>query len=350
MKLAPARVEAFLREPGECRVVLLYGEDAGMIRDRAAALVRTVAGALDDPFRVVELARDEIVRLPDEAASLPLTGGRRVVRVREATDAAATQIRTILKSNAPGLVVLEAPGLAARSRLRTDLEAVPDGVAIGCYPEEGHALEATIRDTLKQSGVTIEPDALSWLSGQLGADRAATRAELEKLALYAGAGYAGAGCAGAGGRVDLDAAMACIGDLSGLSLDDALFAATIGDVTTADRALELAIAEGAAPVQVLRAGIMHLQRVQRARLAMDESGLSAAEATKAQRPPLFYRRVAAFNRALGLWSGAAIAAAINGLVEAERGCKRTGWPDQTLCRSAILVVARRAAVTRSPRS
>lgn len=339
MKLTPARVEAFLREPGPCRVVLLYGEDAGMIRDRAAALVRTVVGSLDDPFRVVELARDEIAQLHDEAASLPLTGGRRVVRVREATDAAAAQIRTILKSNAPGFVVLEAPGLAARSRLRTELEAAPDGVAIGCYPEEGHALEATIRDTLKQAGVTIEPDALSWLVGQLGADRAATRAELEKLALYAGAG----------GRVDLDAAMGCIGDLSGLSLDDALFAATIGDVATTDRALELAIAEGAAPVQVLRAGIMHLQRLQRARLAMDEAGLSASDATKAQRPPLFYRRVAAFNRALGLWSGGAITAAINGLVEAERGCKRTGWPDQTLCRNAILVVARRAAANRLAR-
>jgi DNA polymerase-3 subunit delta len=144
--------------------------------------------------------------------------------------------------------------------------------------------------------------------------------------------------------------MACIGDLSGLSLDDALFAATSGDVATADRALELAIGEGAAPVQVLRAGIMHLQRLQRARLAMDETGLSAADATRAQRPPLFYRRVAAFNRALGLWSGAAVAAAINGLVEAERSCKRTGWPDQTLCRNAILVVARRAAATRTARN
>jgi DNA polymerase-3 subunit delta len=340
MKLPPAGVEAFLRDPGPCRVVLLYGDDAGMIRDRAVALVRKVAGTLDDPFLVVELTRDEIARLPDEAASLPLTGGRRVVRVREATDAAAAQIRTVLKSNAPGFVVLEGPGLTTRSRLRADLEAAPDCVTIGCYPEEGRALEATIRDTLKQAGVAIEPDALSWLSGQLGADRAATRAELEKLALYAGPG----------GRLDLDAAMACTGDLSGLSLDDALFAATTGDVATTDRALELAIAEGAAPVQVLRAGIIHLQRLQRVRMAMDESGLSAAEASKTIRPPLFYRRVAAFNRALGLWSGAAVAAALNGLVEAERGCKRTGWPDQILCRNAILALARRAAATRMARN
>jgi len=338
VKLAPVQVAAFLRDPGASRVVLLYGDDAGMVRDRAEALVRAVAGSLDDPFLVVELTRDEIGRLPDEAASLPLTGGRRVIRVREATDAVVAQVRQVLKSNAPGFVVLEGAGLNTRSRLRTEVEGAPDGAAIACYPEEGRALETTIRDTLRQTGVAIDPDALSWLSGQLGADRGATRAELEKLALYAGTG----------GRVDLDAALACTGDLSGLSLDDALFAATIGDVATTDRALELAIAEGAAPVQVLRAGINHLQRLQRARMTMDESGLSAADATKTVRPPLFYRRVAAFNRALGLWPEAAISAAIQGLVEAERGCKRTGWPDQTLCRNALLVVARRAATRRGP--
>ncbi len=340
MKLAAAQVEAFLRDPGSCRVVLLYGDDAGMIRDRAVALVRAVAGSLDDPFLVVELARDELARLPDEAASLPMTMGRRVIRVRDVADSAAPHVKAVLKSSAPGFVVLEGASLATRSRLRTEVEAAPDGAAIGCYPEEGRALEMTIRETLKHAGAGVEPDALAWLSAHLGADRAATRAELEKLALYAGP------C----GRVTLDAAMECVGDLAGLSLDDAVFAATSGDVAMADRALELAIAEGAAPVQVLRAGINHLQRLQRARMAMDEAGLNATDASKTLRPPIFFRKVAPFTRALGLWSGAALAAALTGLGEAERGCKRTGWPDDVLCRNAILAIARRAAATRMTRN
>jgi len=62
----------------------------------------------------------------------------------------------------------------------------------------------------------VDSDALSWLGGQLGADQAVTRNEVEKLALYAGQG----------GQVDLTAARVCVGDLSGMSLDDALFAAT----------------------------------------------------------------------------------------------------------------------------
>ena len=149
----------------------------------------------------------------------------------------------------------------------------------------------TIRAVLTEAGVGIDADALAWVSDQLGADRVSTRGEAEKLALYVGPG----------GRVDLDAAMACVGDLAGLSLDDALFAATEGDVARADRALELALAEGATPVGVLRAGLMHLQRLHRVRLAVDE-GLSAADAVKGARPPVFFRRVGAFSRAFELWS------------------------------------------------
>ncbi len=137
--------------------------------------------------------------------------------------------------------------------------------------------------------------------------------------------------------------MTCVGDLAGLSLDDALFAATAGDVATADRALELAMAEGTAPVQVLRVALIHLQRLHRARLAMDEHGLTAADASRTLRPPVFYRMVAPFNRALGLWSVASLSVAIEAMTEAERGCKRTGWPDQTLCRGAVLTLARRSA-------
>ena len=212
-----------------CRVVLLYGDDAGMIRDRAETLVRAVAGSLDDPFLVAELPREEIGACPTRRRRLSLTGGRRVVRVRDVTDAAAEPVQAMLKSEAPALVVLEGPALPARSKLRTAAggggRMVRRSAAIR---RRGARWKRRSGRPCERIGVGIEPDALSWLSQQLGADRASTRAELEKLALYVGPGN----------RVDLDAAMTCVGDLAGLSLDDALFAATTGDVATADRALE----------------------------------------------------------------------------------------------------------------
>jgi DNA polymerase-3 subunit delta len=337
LRLDARRVEAFLRDPGACRVVLLFGEDAGLIRERAETLTKSVAGSLDDPFRVANLTREDIGRLVEEAAALSMTGGRRVVRLRDVTDAVATAaVQGVLSGNVPALVVIEGPGLATRSKLRGALDLAPDGVAIGCYPEEGRALEETIRATLAQSGVQVDREALAWLSAQLGVDRGSTRAELEKLALYVGDG----------GVADLEAVMTCVGDLAGLSLDDALFAATEGDVPNTDRALELAIAEGAAPVGVIRAALMHLQRLHRARLAVDE-GVSTVDATKAVRPPVFFRRLSVFSRAVGLWTSPMLDAALNGLAEAERACKRTGSPDLAICRNVVLALARRAAAARA---
>ncbi len=339
MKIETRRIGAFLKDSGNCRAVLLYGEDVGLIRERAESLVRFAAGSLDDPFRVTELSRDSIADLPGAAAAQALTGGRCAVRVRDVTDAATPYVKAMLEGRGDALVVLEGATLAARSKLRTLLEAAPDGAAIGCYPEEGRDLLATIRETLTSAGVSVEPEAAEWLADQLGADRASTRGELEKLAVYVGAG----------GRVDLDAAQACVGDLAGLSMDDALFAATAGDVATTDRALELAAAEGLSPVGAIRQAMGHMQRLHRARLAMEEQGLSAADAMRGARPPIFFRRTAGFTNALETWPPAAIAAALSGLNEAEKGCKRTGWPDDTLARAAILTIARRAAAQRQRR-
>ena len=328
MKVPPSRLGAFLANPGACRVVLLFGDDVGMIRERAETLVRGVAGSLDNPFLVTELAREAPDQLIAEANSLPLTGDRRIVRVREATDAVVGAVQILLKSDARALVVLEAPSIAARSKLRAVLEAAPDGVAIGCYPVEGRALEEIIRGALEDAGVTIHRDALNWLGSQLGADQVSTRVELERLALYAGPG----------GSVDLETAIACVGDLSGLSMDDSLSAVTEGDMTTADRALELAFAEGAAPVAVLRAGLMHVQRLYRARLQVD-LGVDFEDAIRTARPPVFFRRIPAFAKALTIWSTSALSAAMIGLSQAERTAKLTGAPDVTISRHSVLILA-----------
>jgi DNA polymerase-3 subunit delta len=290
-----------------------------------------IAGAADDPFRVTDLDREAVARMAVEVASPPLTGGRRVVRVRDVGDVAVSAVQATLAANGPGFLILESPGLASRSKLRTLFERAGDAVAIGCHPPDAAALAREIRAILAAHGVAAEADAVRWLESRLGADLAVTRSEIEKLALYAGAE----------GRVDMGMAQACVGDLAGLSLEDALFAATAGEMAAADRSLEIAIGEGAAPVAVLRMALGHLQRLHRARLTMAD-GLSPGEAAKSARPPVFFRRQPAFQKALGAWTEAALEAASMRLSDAERACKRTGAPAETICRSAVLGLAQRS--------
>ncbi|WP_323991439.1 DNA polymerase III subunit delta [Nguyenibacter sp. L1] len=335
MKIDARSVARILREPGALRAILLHGDDTGLIRERARQAATAIAPQLDDPFRVVILDRDAPERLEEEIFALSLTGGRRVIWIREGGDSLANPLKTSLSQSSDTLVVIEAPGLAARSRLRSLIEAHAQCAAIGCYPEEGRALEASVRQMLAEEDIRINPDALAWFASQLGPDRAATRGEVEKLVLYAGRG----------GQLSLDDVRACIGDAAGVSLEDAAFAATVGDRAGADLAIERALAEGTSPIAIARALLSHLHRLRRARIAMD-GGQSRADAMRALRPPVFFKRTEAFGQALSLWTTDRLMEAAMQTQALERDCKQTGAPDLTLCRRHI---ARLASTARLPR-
>src|SRR5258708_8919168 len=66
------------RPPAGLVAALVYGPDQGMVRERAAALARSVVPDLNDPFRVAELDEAGLAadpaRLWDEAAALYMIG------------------------------------------------------------------------------------------------------------------------------------------------------------------------------------------------------------------------------------------------------------------------------------
>ena len=332
MKIDARNLPRVLADPGAWRVILLHGEDTGLIQERARDAVRHVAGSVDDPFRVAVLDRETHARLEEEATALSLMGGRRAVRVRDASDALLRAVQAVLAEQTDTLVVLEAQGLPSRSKLRALLESRQDCASIGCYPEEGRTLEASMTSMLAARHVRVDVDALHWLAIRLGADRAAARSEMEKLALYAGDT----------GTLTLEDARACIGDAGSISLEEAAFAATEGKRAEADLALERALAEGTSPIAIIRAFLSHLHRLRRVRAAMAE-GAARADALKSLRPPVFFKRTASFGRALDAWSLPALTQETATWQALELACKQTGAPDALLCRRQVAVLAARAA-------
>jgi DNA polymerase III subunit delta len=337
MKIAPRRVAAFLARPDpEIRALLLYGSDAGLARERADGLARSVCPDLRDPFRIAELGGAALLgdpaRLADEAAQLSLVGGRRVVRVRDAGDAHARVFAGFLgKMPGDALIVVEAAELAGSSALRRAFDAAPHAAAIGCYPDAPRDRAQVIREMLLAHRVTASREAAQYLVDHLGEDRLATRSELEKLALYVGDG----------GRVELDDALAVVGDSAALELDDAVMAAADGVAARLDRALDRAFQQGESPVAVVRAVMRHLQRLHAMAARLGVSGL-VDEVMRSARPAIFFKHQDSVRHQLGIWSEPALRSALARLTEAEIGIKTTGMPAETLCRDALLAVVRAA--------
>jgi DNA polymerase-3 subunit delta len=335
MKLPAARVEAFLRRPDpEVRAVLLYGPDIGLVRERADALARTVCPDLRDAFLVAEIPAATLggdpARLADEAAQISLMGGRRVVRVRDAGDTVGAIFgRFLAEARGDALVVVEAGDLPGRSSLRRAFDDSPAAAAIGCYPDGPRELAGVIRDSLAAHQVQASRDAVAFLVEHLGGDRLLTRAELDKLALYAGEG----------GRIELDDARLSIGDSAAIELDDAVLAAADGDAAGLERALGRVFQEGESPVTVIRALLRHLHRLHLL-AARVTAGEPIDAVMRGARPPIFFKQQENFRRQLGLWREGALRRRLDALAEAEAQMKTTGLPAETICRAAMLAAAR----------
>ncbi|MGI9493955.1 MAG: DNA polymerase III subunit delta, partial [Geminicoccaceae bacterium] len=263
MKISVGQVERFVKAPNpKTPVVLVYGPDEGLVRERVDLLIKTVLDDPKDPFRLSDLAADQVKSDPglllDEARSLCLMGGRRVARVRQAGDALRAACKGLLAlETIDALVVIEGGELGGGSSLRKMIEQAPNGAALPCYRDEGRDLAILIDQLLAERQLRVDREARAYLIEHLGGDRAVTRAELDKLALYVGPGAGSAG-PDVGGphagfmEIGLDVVAAVVGDSAAVGLDDLAHATTLGDDAHVQRCLNRLLGEGQAPVRLIR--------------------------------------------------------------------------------------------------
>ena len=338
MKISANQADRFVQNPDDgIDAVLLYGPDGGLVRERAQILARAIVKDLSDPFLVTEITpgdlRDDRARLADEASALSMIGGRRVVRLRDATDSMVEAAKNMLDGRElAALSIIEAGELSARSRMRNLFEETPRAAAIPCYADDAQALDRVINETFGQHGLTVSNDALIYLRDNLGGDRMISRMELEKLACY---------CQDEN-SVSLEAAAACVGDSATMALDDICFASASGNQTALLRALRRGFEEGMEPIRILRSVARHYMRLQFAAGAVANGG-SAESAVKSLRPPVFFKQQDQFRDQLRRWSVGALASAVDALLAAELDCKTTGIPAEATCERALMRLAARGS-------
>src|SRR6202034_1608219 len=142
--------DAFLAKPDRLPdVVLIFGEDSGLVRERVRTLIGASVDNPDDPFSLVRLDGDEIAadpaRLLDEAQTIPLFGGRRAVWVKAGGrnfTAAVGAALALPKSECR--VVIEAGDLRRTAPLRAVCERAKNAAAVPCYADNEAALERLI--------------------------------------------------------------------------------------------------------------------------------------------------------------------------------------------------------------
>ncbi|MCV0394636.1 MAG: DNA polymerase III subunit delta [Rhizobiaceae bacterium] len=329
-------VDQWLARPDPAiTVILVYGPDRGLVTERARRFADSTGLATDDPFSVIRFDGSELEtdpgRLADEAATVPMFGGNRLIWIRNVSGgkALSDRIAELSAASSPDLAILvEAGDLKKGSTLRAAVEKAPYGMALPCYADGDRDIDALIDTVLGVASLAPSPAARTALRRHLGGDRLASRGELEKLALY---------CHGSQ-TVEIDDVEAIIPDVSATTADDVVDAVLAGQVDRIDSALQRALNAGATAYPVLAAVMRQLQVIEQLRMIVEAGNGTAASAVAAARPPIFFKRKAAVEKAVAAVDSETLRRLLGRLQSGVLQTRRHGELETTLARSAVLAV------------
>ena len=327
-------IDAFLARPDpRYPIILLYGPDAGLVRERADALVASAVDDPNDPFSLVKLDGDELSaepsRLIDEAMTVPLFGGRRAIRVRAGSRSFASGVDTLAEMSLKDCrIVIEAGELRPESPLRKACERARTAVAIGCYPDGERDLAKLIDDEMRRSNLQLAPDARAALMALLGGDRQASRNELRKLALYAHGNS----------EVSLEDVTEVVADASELKVDPIVDGAFAGKPEIVETEFAKAVIAGTYPGVIVSAA-------QRQAAWLHKSALAVADGTPISSvldggfPRLHFSRKGAVETALRNFSAPRLLSVIEQLAAAALEMRKHAPLAAAIAQRALLSIA-----------
>jgi DNA polymerase-3 subunit delta len=330
--LKSADVDRFVAKPDPGRpIVLVYGPDTGLVRERAAALIKASVDDPNDPFMLARLEGDDLAaepgRLVEEANTIPLFGGRRAVWVKAGSRNIAPAVEALVANASPDCrVVIEAGNLAKSSPLRALCEKAKNVAALPCYADAAKDIARLIDDEMRAAGLTIAPDARAALVPLLGGDRLASRSELQKLVLYA---YGK-------GAVELDDVLAVVADASTLAVDALVDAAFAGKAAELETQFGKAQTAGTSAHAIISAAQRQVAVLHKARLAVDE-GRTPEEAVGGMF--VHFSRKAAVEAALRIWSSARLERAMLQLAEAALESRKQSAMADAIAQRTLLSLA-----------
>jgi DNA polymerase III subunit delta len=325
------QAEAFLKPPGpKVPAILFYGTDAGLVSERAARLAKLMAER--DAGEIIRLDDVDLETAPDrlsvEVQTLPMFGGSKVVRAVAGRRINAAALKSLVGEDLAATLIVEAGNLRPNDTLRALFEKSAQAAAVACFPDETHDLETVIRETLKAHGLEIAPEARDLLLARVGADRALSRGEVEKLALYAA------------GQSQIEAAdvEAIVGDASEMAIDRILTATASGNAARAVAELARAVAAGESPQGIIAATQRYFQRLHRIRTEID-TGRAFEDAVRQIRPPLHFKQKGAIGQQCRTWSTPALTQALGDIARAAKSARLSGAMEEVITERLLMRLA-----------
>lgn len=319
---------------------LVYGPDRGLVSEIVDAIATATGVDQNDPFSMIKMSvsdREDQDALMNEAYTVGMFAAARLIIVTDAGNdkTFVSQVNRLLADPPPDtFVILRAGELKKGTGLRGAVEKAATGLAIPCYTDNTKTVAVLIDEVLTKANVRLDRDARQYLMQNLGGDRAATRAELDKLTLYA---YGT-------NEITLPDVQAIIGDASDSDIGAIVDGVLEGDVAGFDRQFQKFQMGNQNINALLFSALRQFQMIDVLRGRMDTEGKNASSVVATARPSIFFARRATVEQALRIWTGPALRQAIKRLHDAEltsRSVRGLDYEATHMCLLSLAVIGAR---------
>lgn len=329
---------SFLKKPPQnMSAFLFFGSDPGLVSERAQILAKHLAASENPPGEVLRIddtdLDDDTGRLAVELQTRPMFSGRKIIRATAGRRITAQLLKHILgEGGLEGVLVVEAGNLKADEGLRALFEADPAAAAVACYPDSAADLDSLVTEVLKGFNAKIDLEARTLLVSRLGADRALSRGEIEKLAIYA-QGH---------DTITADDVAAIVGDAADLALERIAEAAANGRAETAITDYGRAIASGENAQAIILITQRYFLKLHKLRSDID-GGQSVDDALRSLRPPVHFKQRDALAAQVRSWSSKGLDSALKRIGDTAKAARLSSTLEDTLGERLVLALAAMAA-------
>lgn len=328
--------------PATVPPVLIYGPDEGLAAERAQRLAAALSKRETPQSEILRLADNDLDDDPDrlsvELQTVAMFSGRKVIRATAGRRITAAMLAPLVDaSTLEGYLIVEAGNLKPDDALRKLFEKSAKAAAIACYSDDAADLSLLIDEALSAARLAIEPEARQALLERLGADRALSRGEVDKLVLY---------CEGRKTITAVDVAEV-VGDAGEIAIDRVPEAAANGNAAVAIGELTRVLAGGDTAQTIILAVQRYFLKLHRLRSAID-GGRTLDDAMRELRPPPFFKQRDTLMRHVRAWSGTDLSTAVVRCAEAAKSARLNGSLEDAIAERLILNLVQIASRGKNP--
>lgn len=275
-------------------LILIYGDDGGHVARLKKQVVVAVLSDPDDPFASDTISAEDLIEEPgkllEAATTIGFGAGTRLVRLDNADgdggakplNALTSAVEYCLEEPLQDVVVLiGVPRLDKGHKLVKAVEKHKTAAVVRCFSDNARDLTTLVDQTIKAAGKTIRPEARTFLTDNLGNDRAVSEQELTKLLLYAGDKS----------EVTLEDCLAIVASAPSVNVFKLCDAIGNRDRKQVDQLLTALNEEGEDLARASALVLRHLRRLQACRELM-AAGQSVDAAMGALKPPVLFDKPA----------------------------------------------------------